>query len=130
MLPPEQGGYSDLQRLRRYGPYVGQNSGELIPFTEVKEDYIQPGDHMRLAEVSATFTLPAGFVEPLGARNASVTIGGRNLALWTEFGGYDPEILGTGPGSPGSTSYDQFYIADVFTTPPTRRWIARVNFQF
>lgn len=130
VLPPEEGGYSEEERLRRFGPYVGENSGQPIPFTEVKEDYIQPGDHLRFAELSATVLVPDRLVDALGVRNASVTFGGRNLGLWSEFSGYDPEVLGTGPGSAGSQFYDQFYIAEVFTTPPARRWIARVQFQF
>ncbi|MGH7503304.1 MAG: SusC/RagA family TonB-linked outer membrane protein [Longimicrobiales bacterium] len=130
VLPESEGGYSAIERLRRFGPYVGENSGQPVALTEVKEDYIQSGDFLRLREVSATFSLPASLAHRVGATDASITIGGRNLALWSDFGGYDPEILGTGPGNANSTFYDQFYIAEVFTTPPSRRWIARLNFTF
>jgi hypothetical protein len=130
VLPADQGGYSATERLRRYGPYVGENSGRAIPFTEVKEDYIQEADYLRLSEVSATFTLPEALTSRVRASTMSLTVAGRNLQLWSKFNGYDPEVLGTGPGTAGSTFYDQFYIAEVFTLPPTRRWVARVNVQF
>lgn len=130
VLPPEEGGFTERERLRRYGPYVGESSGQAIPFTEVKEDYIQPGDHVRLSEVSASISLPEGLIEKVGLSSATFTLAGRNLALWSDFGGFDPEVLGTGPGTPGSTFYDQFYTAEVFTLPPARRWIGRFNVQF
>lgn len=130
VLDADQGGYSDLERLRRFGPYVGETSGRAIPFTEVKEDYIQPGDYIRLSDLTATFTLPAKLVSRFGGSGASLTVGGRNLALWTKFGGYDPEVLGTGPGVAGSSYYDQFYSVELFSTPPSRRWIARLDVQF
>lgn len=129
VLDPDEGGYSEEEALRRYGPYFTEG-GAQVPFTEVKEDYIQPADHVRLSEVSATYTIPDRFVQRLGVTGASITLGGRNLALWSDFEGFDPEVLGTGPGNPGDSFYTQFYTAEVFTTPPARRWTARVNFSF
>ncbi len=130
VLPPGEGGYSGIQLLRRYGPYVGENSGQAIPFTEVKEHYIQPADYIRFAELSLTVPIPSRYLQQFRINSASVTLAGRNLGLWTQWGGYDPEVLGTGPGTAGSSSYNQFFNAEVFTTPPTRRWSARVNIQF
>ena len=63
------------------------------------------------------------------ASSASITLGGRNLHLWTKFRGADPEVLGTGPGT-GGTLFTQFYNVELFTLPPTRRWTARVNVTF
>jgi len=130
VLPPGEGGYSEVDLLRRYGPYVGETTGQAIPFTEVKEHYIQKADYIRFSELSLTVPIPGRFLEPFRLNTASLTLAGRNLGLWTDWEGYDPEILGTGPGTPGSSFYDQFYHAEVFTTPPTRRWTARLNIQF
>ena len=130
VLPADQGGYSDVERLRRYGPYIGETSGQAIAATEVKEDYIQPGDFLRLSEISVMFSLPSSLVRRMGAGSASLTLSGRNLALWKKFDGYDPEVLGTGPGQAHSSFYDQFHNAEVFTTPPVRRWSARLSVQF
>ena len=128
--PETEGGYSATERLRRLGPFRTETTGANVAFTEVKEDYIEPADYLRLSEVSATFTVPSAAAERFGIAGASVTVGGRNLALWSDFEGYDPEVLGTGPGNPQSVFFDQFQSAEVFTTPPARRWIARVTVQF
>jgi hypothetical protein len=78
--------------------------------------------------VSATIDLPMELVRATRVSSASLTISGRNLGLWTKFRG-DPEVLGTGPGSAG-TQFTQFFNAELYTLPPTRRWSARVNFTF
>jgi hypothetical protein len=59
---------------------------------------------------------------------ASLTLGGRNLGLWkSDYEGDDPEVLGLGTTSSG---INQLFNADVFTTPPSRRFIVRLNVQF
>lgn len=122
VLPGDQGGYSADERLRRYGPFVN-SAGSAVGFSLVRGDYIQPGDFVRFRELSATFTLPASFARRFGAASSSLSVGGRNLALWTRYGGYDPEVFGVlDPTLP--------YLAEVFTTPQARRAFLRVNLQF
>jgi hypothetical protein len=48
-------------------------------------------------------------------------VGARNLALWTDYLGADPEVLGANT----STSRQDF-----LTLPQSRRFVARVNVQF
>jgi len=122
----QPGGYSALDYLRRFGPYFTA-SGASVPFTQVKEDYFQPGDYIRFQELSGTLTLPHGLVRAMHVTDAAITVGARNLQLWTKYKGYDPEILGLGPGRAGDSFYAQFFNADVFSTPPVRTWIARLN---
>jgi TonB-linked SusC/RagA family outer membrane protein len=127
-LTAEEGGYSATERLRRMGPYVGENSGMGVGAGNVIEPYLQSGDHVRFRELTATFSVPASLVERFGASGASLTVGGRNLGLWfADYEGDDPDVIGTGPQASG---LNQFFNADVFTTPPTRRWFARLNLQF
>lgn len=126
-LPGREGGYSTAERLRRLGPYVSE-SGDPVGAGNVKDPYIQSGDHVRLRELTATFVLPTALVQGVGATGASLTVGGRNLGLWfTDYEGDDPDVLGTGAPA---TGINQFFNADVFTTPPSRRWVARLNVQF
>lgn len=128
VLGPDEGGYADAERLRRLGPYVTESGGNPVGAGNVKDPYIQKGDHVRFQELSATLTLPTTLANRFGATGASITVGGRNLGLWTaEFEGDDPDVLGTGPQSAGVL---QLYNVDVFTTPPSRRWIVRMNLQF
>ena len=128
VLGPDEGGYSQEERLRKLGPYVSETTGAPVGAGNVKDPYIQKGDHIRFEEFTATLTLPAAFAQRLGAQGASISIGGRNLALWApDFEGDDPDVLGTGPEASG---LNQLFNADVFTTPPARRWIFRMNLQF
>ncbi|HET7584518.1 MAG TPA: TonB-dependent receptor [Gemmatimonadaceae bacterium] len=73
----------------------------------------------RLRELSATIDAPARVAARLGASRASLTLAGRNLALWSDYPGFDPEVngaLGRGLGR-----------ADFFTQPLTREYTVRVN---
>ena len=53
--------------------------------------FFQPGDFVRFRELSATLTVPDRFASLFRARNASLTVTARNLAVWTEYRGVDPE---------------------------------------
>ena len=55
------------------------------------EEYIEDGSFVKLREVALTYTLPTALTQPLRARNASVTLSGRNLVTWTDYTGWDPE---------------------------------------
>ncbi len=56
--------------------------------------FYEDGSFTRLREVSITFNVPPRFLQALHRRDASVTFAGRNLALWTRYGGADPEVNG------------------------------------
>lgn len=53
--------------------------------------YGEKADFMRLREASVTYTLPNQWAQRIRARSANVQLTGRNLALWTDFGSWDPE---------------------------------------
>ena len=132
ILPPEQGGYTAEERLRYLGDATRRyttTTGRQVSAASVAGPYIEDASFTRLREVSATLDLPLGLARAVRASSASITLGGRNLHLWTKFRGADPEVLGTGPGS-GGTLFTQFYNVELFTLPPTRRWTARINVQF
>jgi TonB-linked SusC/RagA family outer membrane protein len=127
-LPEDQGGYSAEERLRRLGPYVSEKTNLTVGAANVKDPYIQKADHVRLREVSVTWTLPASLLRTARFSGASLTLGGRNLALWKSDYEYDdPDVLGLGGSASG---VNQLFNADVFTTPPSRRYIVRLNVQF
>jgi TonB-linked SusC/RagA family outer membrane protein len=128
VLPAEQGGFSAEERTRRLGPYVTETTGLNPGISNVKSPYIQKGDHIRLREVSVTYILPTWVARKARASGASLTVGGRNLGLWkSEYEGDDPDVLGLGTTAAGQ---NQLFNADVFTTPPNRRFIVRLNVQF
>jgi hypothetical protein len=135
-LPADQGGYTAAQRLRYLGPYYSATTGQPVSSDGVADPYIEDGTFVRFQELSLTYTLPKSFARVLRASGASITVGGRNLHLWTDkdYGGYDPEVLGTGPGTVDGRLYSQGYIqflnTDLWTVPPTQRWLARINLEF
>ena len=57
----------------------------------VFEEYIEPGDFVKLREVSASYTLPASVAGVVRASGATLTLAGRNLKTWTDYTGWDPE---------------------------------------
>jgi TonB-dependent starch-binding outer membrane protein SusC len=119
---------SARERLRRYGnPTAGQPafvtpSGVAKTVNDVQEAYMQPGDFVRLRELSATYTLPNSVAARMRAQSASFTLSGSNLALWTDYEGYDPEVV--------SNAGAAFNRDDFFTQPPIRRYIAKINLTF
>ncbi|MGQ0767226.1 MAG: SusC/RagA family TonB-linked outer membrane protein [Gemmatimonadota bacterium] len=126
ILPAGQGGYSARDRARRLGPFRTP-SGATLGGTQGGDDYLQSTDYLRFQELSVTLKVPDRFAQAVRASSAAVTLGGRNLRLWTKFGGPDPDVstLNTSQGG-----IAQFLQAELFTQPPVRRWIARVNLQF
>ncbi|MDF1501973.1 SusC/RagA family TonB-linked outer membrane protein [Roseisolibacter sp. H3M3-2] len=85
--------------------------------------YMEDGSFVRLRELSIAARVPESFVRRiprLGFQNASVTFAARNLALWTDFTGIDPEA-----------SYGQGNVQQNFLTqPPLRTYALRVNLGF
>ena len=83
--------------------------------------YIEKADVVRLREVSATFAPTSFFGRSLGTRSTSITLAARNLAVWTDYTGIDPE---TDYAADGNAP------ADFFTSPPLRYFTLRVNLGF
>lgn len=112
--------------VRRFGPFFNEDGAE-VAYTQVNEAYIQDGDFIRLRELSATFDLPQSIAGRFGATAASLTLGGRNLKLWSDYGGHDPEVLAQ---ATRNTGVDTFEREDFLTVPQPRRWVAKLNLSF
>jgi len=123
ILPADQGGYSTYERQRRLGPFYAQTSGASVGAALVRGPYIVPGDFVRLRELALTFSIPSDWSRRLGIETSSISLGGRNLALWTRYDGWDPEVIGViDPATP--------FLGDVFTTPQARRAFARLSITY
>ncbi len=90
------------------------------PFTNLAGFY-SDGSFTRLRELSATYTFPSAWSRQLRARSISVTLAGRNLALWTRYSGTDPEVS-TSVGVTLSGAY-----TDAGGVPLAQYWVMRVN---
>ena len=86
--------------------------------------YIENTDFVRLSEVSMTWNVPAATARLFKSGGMSLTLSGRNLGLWTNYTGFDPEVISN--LSAGNT----FTVTDFLTNPPSRSYTLRVNFNF
>jgi hypothetical protein len=120
---------SKYERLRRYGnPTAGQpafiteTTGLSMTVNDVQDAYIQDASFVRLREVSLSYTLPERWARVIRATTATVTVAGQNLALWTNYEGFDPEVV--------SNAIALYNRDDFFTQPPVKRAVFRVNLTF
>ena len=84
--------------------------------------FIQKGDFTKIREVSATYGLPRAVAGRVGFRDASVTLAGRNLATWSPYRGFDPEV--------NSQQNANFSVSDFLTQPPFRQFVVRLDLNF
>ncbi len=86
--------------------------------------YIESTDFVRLSEVSMTWVVPAATARILKTGGMSVTVAGRNLGLWSNYTGFDPEVISN------LSAANTFTVTDFLTNPPGRSYTLRVNFNF
>ena len=80
--------------------------------------YIEDASFWKLREVSVAFDAPADWARRVRASSLSLTLAGRNLATWTNYTGFDPEITFNGTSN--------YSTAEFFTQPPVRYLTARI----
>lgn len=117
-------GFNTCEELNDRSTSLEAQARALSRFMGTVGGFIESGKFTRLAEVSVTLTAPSAWVDKLGTRaqNVSLTIGGRNLALWSNYRGFDPEV--------NANNGANFTTSDFLTQPPTRQWSTRLNFNF
>ncbi len=97
------------------------------------EYWIEDGTFVKLRELSATYTLDVPSVRRYFRSGVDLTLSGRNLAVWTDYSGFDPEInlFGTNAGGLGSvqtTAADRGF--DFGGYPIPRVWSLSARFTF
>ncbi len=81
----------------------------------------QQAKYARLREVSVGYQLSPRWAQLAGARGGSLTVSGRNLALWTPYGGTDPENFFT---------TQQFVRLEQAQVPPLTQLLLSVNLNY
>ncbi len=99
---------------------VAATSSAVVNSQNAGDQYIQDASFAKLREVSATYTLPDRLLR--GFHRASITLAGRELALWTKYRGPDPEVSTSNGSSVGGI--DQGLI------PPLSRLTLTLNVTF
>jgi TonB-dependent starch-binding outer membrane protein SusC len=97
------------------------------------EEYIEDGSFIKLRELSASYTFDMPAVRRVFRDGIDVTLSGRNLWVWTDYSGYDPEInlFGTNAGGIGSvqtTAADRGF--DFGGYPIPRVWAISARFTY
>ena len=97
------------------------------------EYWIEDGTFVKLRELSATYTVDAPAIRRYFRDGVELTLSGRNLAVWTDYSGYDPEInlFGTNAGGLGSvqtTAADRGFDFGGYPIPRVWSLSARVTF--
>jgi outer membrane receptor protein involved in Fe transport len=97
------------------------------------EYWIEDGTFVKLRELSASYTLDVPAVKRYFREGVELTLSGRNLAVWTDYSGFDPEInlFGTNAGGLGSvqtTAADRGF--DFGGYPIPRVWSLSARFTF
>ncbi|SMB80137.1 TonB-dependent receptor plug [Hymenobacter roseosalivarius DSM 11622] len=87
----------------------------------VSENYIEDGSWVRLRELTLSYKVPAGVLNKVASR-ATVSFYGRNLLLFTDYSGVDPETNLT--GDTNATGWDYYNL------PNTRSYGATLNVTF
>jgi hypothetical protein len=88
---------------------------------------IEDASFAKLRELSASYSLPERWLGRAGVSRATVTLAGRNLHTWTDYGtrgGLDPEAFFLGGSRGGFSVWEQT------TMPQLTSWILTVNLGF
>ncbi len=122
------------------GPVVGPGAGKAVPigenwwrapsaagpglgnnFNGPSAQFVEDGGFTRLREVSVAYTFEgARLRSATGLSTVDVRLAGRNLFLWTDYQGIDPETNLQGPIGAGRGQ-------DYFNNPQTRSWVVNVT---
>ncbi len=92
-------------------------------FGPVGSQFIENGTRTRLREIGLGYSINgAGFRKRTHFQSIDISFTGRNLALWTDYTGIDPETNNTGPSNGRGLDY--------FNNPSTRSYLVtlRINY--
>jgi TonB-linked SusC/RagA family outer membrane protein len=91
------------------------------------QDYFQPGDFVRLREVSIGYQMPPRYLNLFRNKvsGASITLALQNVKLWTRYQGPDPEVVSNPGGTAGA-----FSRTDFLTLPNPKQTTLRFDFSF
>jgi TonB-linked SusC/RagA family outer membrane protein len=97
--------------------YATFNAGDIRP-------YIQKGTYVKLREVTVNYQAPEAWAQKIpGARSLRFNLSGRNLALFSDYWGFDPEF-----NNFGNTNFNRFI--DLAPFPSSRQYFLSVDVGF
>ena len=54
--------------------------------------YLEDGSFLRLSDITLSFNLPKKWLKKAMMKSATVFVTGKNLFVWSDYKGYDPEV--------------------------------------
>jgi len=87
----------------------------------VTTPFIEDGSYVRLREIALSYNLKHKFVSYLGLSDIDIRLSGRNLHLWTDYSGIDPETNLDASNGRGM---------DYFNMPNTRSYVLTLRFNY
>jgi uncharacterized Fe-S cluster-containing radical SAM superfamily protein len=93
--------------------------------TQTSSRWIQDGSFFRIKNVTLGYNLPAELVKRGHIQTLRVYITGQNLATFTKYTGYDPEVNTYGLGTANYLLGHDFY-----TPPLAKTYLLGVNIGF
>ena len=106
----ENTGLKNDVAVKRDRSYYSRQGG----LAGLSEAFIEDGSYIRLREVALSYNLPSKWLEKLPVSSLSIGFSGRNLLLFTDYSGVDPETNLSG----ASNSLGR----DYFNMPNTRSY--------
>ena len=88
----------------------------------VPPQWIEPADFIKLREVSLTVDLPQRYAQRVRVQSANIVFAARNLAVWSDYSGVDPEVNSYGGRN--------FVRVDAYAAPMMRRLTTALNLTF
>jgi len=97
------------------------------------EHWVEDGSFVKLREISASYSVDWAPLRRVFKEGVELTVSGRNLAVWTSYSGYDPEInlFGTNAGGLGAgqtTAADRGFDFGGYPIPRTLSFSARFTY--
>jgi TonB-dependent starch-binding outer membrane protein SusC len=84
----------------------------------------EDGSFWKWRELTVRVSAPPSWARRMRASDLSLSVSGRNLATWTKYTGFDPEIN----YSPNvNNQYNPLNTSDFLTQPPVRYWTGRID---
>ncbi len=87
----------------------------------VTSQFIEDASLVRLREIAISYTLRHKFIRDMGLSDIDIRLSGRNLKLWTNYSGIDPETNLNMTGAKGM---------DYFNMPNTRSFVLTLRFNY
>lgn len=125
------GKFQELYPYGHEGVVVGPGAGVDVTLGQsffnnlgglgTREHLMEDATHTRLREVSIAYTFTQPWVQDhLGLGSVDVRLAGRNLGLWTDYSGMDPEASTAGAAAANRG-------IDWFTNPQSRSWVLSIG---